>query len=76
MKKSKFLNFIINPEGFQKALKRALFSGFGACFELQVTLKIFLEVLGPQPRYLKYPSSVDLHDDIKIIVIRHIEMNV
>ena len=28
MKNSKFLNFIINPEGFQKALKR-VFSGFG-----------------------------------------------
>ena len=68
VKKSRFFDFIITSEGFQRAVKRALLSGFGACFELQVTLKNFLEVFRPQPRYLKYPLSVDLQADINYII--------
>ena len=51
----------------KRAVKRALLSGFGACFELQMPLKNFLEVLRPQPRYLKYPPCVDLQVDINYI---------
>ena len=67
VKKSRFFYFIITSEGFQRAVKRAFLSGFGVCFELQVVLKNFLEVLGPQPRYLKYPASVHLQADINYI---------
>ena len=55
VKMSKFFDFIITSEGSERAAKTALLSGFGACFELQVTLKNFLEVFRPQPRYLKNP---------------------
>ena len=64
MKKSRFFDFIIASEGCKRDAKRALLGGFGACFQLQVTLENFLEVFRPQPRYLKYPPSVDLQADI------------
>ena len=70
MKKRRFFDFIITSEDFQRAVKRALLSGFGACFELQVPLKNFLEVLRPQPRYLKYPPCVDLQADINCMTHR------
>ena len=52
-------------------MKRALLSGFGACFELQVPVKNFLEVFKPQPRYLKYPLCVDLKADTNYMTHRH-----
>ena len=67
VKKSRFFDFIITSEGSQRAVKRAFLSGFEVRFELEVTLKIFLEALGPQPRYLKYPPSVHLQADINYI---------
>ena len=64
MKSSRFFDFIIASEGCKRDAKRALLGGFGAYFQLQVTLENFLEVFRPQPRYLKYSPSVDLQDDI------------
>ena len=70
MKKSRFSDFIIASEGSKRVGKRALFGGFEACFQLQVTLENFLEVFRPQPRYLKYPRSVDVQADINYMAHR------
>ena len=70
VKKSRFSDFIIASEGSKRGGKIAFFGGFGACFQLQVTLENFLEVFRPQPRYLKYPRSVDVQADINYMAHR------
>ena len=71
VKKSGFFHFIIALEGSKRDVKRALLAGFEACFQLQVTLENFLDVFRPQPRYLKYPPSVDLQDGTNYMTHRH-----